>query len=212
MAKRYRPIGQCNKCGKIYPETDEFFFPRRRRGRVELRAQCKNCYLKDCHKRSKKNAIAIREYNKRRARTPHHREIMRAAWRKFHAKPGYRELERARYRKTVSTLAGREKIRIKVRRRRAREHAASGYHDLDDVLSQMRVQKSLCFYCSTDVSVTYTVDHKIPLVRGGSDGPSNIVIACPGCNFRKADKTPEEFAAGITHRRLEWGKGLRVKK
>ncbi|WP_371930116.1 HNH endonuclease [Bradyrhizobium sp. CCGUVB1N3] len=73
------------------------------------------------------------------------------------------------------------------------------------------MQDGHCFYCAADLSATaWTVDHLIPLIRGGSDGPENIVVACPSCNFRKADRTPEEFAAGISHRRKMWRKGLLV--
>jgi 5-methylcytosine-specific restriction endonuclease McrA len=141
---------------------------------------------------------------------PNYREYMREAWRRFHAKPDAREKDRALYRKIVATPEGREKIRVKIRSRRARVRGAAGHHTAEDVRIAIEVQQGRCFYCEGDVSAKYTVDHLIPLVRGGSDGPENIVIACPSCNFRKADKTPEEFAAGIKHRRLKWRKGSRA--
>jgi len=168
---------------------------------VELKAICKKCNAKWFHEYNKRNAEAISIYGKERAKTPHYREIVRAASRKFHAKPEYKEIERARYRQTVSTPEGREKVRAKVRRRRARQKGAQGHHTAKDVMVAMGVQQGRCFYCEADVSAKYTVDHLIPLIRGGTDGPENIVISCANCNFRKADKTPEEFEAGITHKR-----------
>jgi 5-methylcytosine-specific restriction endonuclease McrA len=33
----------------------------------------------------------------------------------------------------------------------------------------------------------------IPLDRGGSNGPENIVIACPECNHSKHNKLPHEW-------------------
>lgn len=41
-----------------------------------------------------------------------------------------------------------------------------------------------------------TVDHIIPVSRGGSDLYANLVAACRPCNTRKADMTVEE--AGMT--------------
>jgi 5-methylcytosine-specific restriction endonuclease McrA len=207
MASRRRPQGQCSHCGKVYPETNEFFHEHRRRGRVELRSYCKKCFNKQTTDYQNRNADAVREYQRKRLATPHARELMREVWRRFHAKPDYRDKERELYRKTVATLEGREKIRVKVRKRRAQLKGTTRHHTAEDVRVAMEVQQGRCFYCECDVSTKSTVDHLIPLVRGGSDGPENIVIACPNCNFRKADKTPQEFAAGIKHRRSMWRNG-----
>lgn len=49
----------------------------------------------------------------------------------------------------------------------------------------------LCEYCHTSERwqyVQFTVDHVIPLARGGSDDPDNLALACFHCNRRKADK------------------------
>lgn len=202
--RKPRPAGQCTKCKKIYPETEEFFNRVVRRGRIELKTTCKTCSAATVREWAKKNAAAVLAYDRMRRQRPHHRAMLRKAWQKFHAKPEYREKDRAQYRKTVSTLKGREKIRAKVRRRRARANGSTHHHTSEDVLIAMGVQQNLCFYCQADVSIKYTVDHLTPLVRGGSDGPENIVIACASCNFHKADRTPEEFAAQMKHERKQW--------
>jgi hypothetical protein len=36
--------------------------------------------------------------------------------------------------------------------------------------------------------VPFTVDHVIPLAKGGSDDPENLALACFHCNRRKADR------------------------
>ena len=49
----------------------------------------------------------------------------------------------------------------------------------------------LCEYCHTSERwqyVRFTIDHVIPLARGGSDEPGNLALACFHCNRRKADK------------------------
>lgn len=47
-----------------------------------------------------------------------------------------------------------------------------------------------CRYCgksAQDQSVTLEVDHIVPVSRGGTDLPSNLITACNVCNSGKAD-------------------------
>jgi hypothetical protein len=51
-----------------------------------------------------------------------------------------------------------------------------------------------CHYCGQNFSVEeLTVDHKTPLMRGGEDIPSNVVLACITCNSQKGPMTEQEF-------------------
>jgi hypothetical protein len=57
-----------------------------------------------------------------------------------------------------------------------------------------------CVYCGfqderngSDAGLALHVDHALPLSRGGTDEPSNLVTSCVNCNLRKGDKTAEEF-------------------
>ena len=53
-----------------------------------------------------------------------------------------------------------------------------------------------CPYCGTDVSGRVgTIDHKIPVSRGGTSEPDNLAIICQRCNSSKNDSTPEEYHA-----------------
>ena len=52
-----------------------------------------------------------------------------------------------------------------------------------------------CAYCGTWIA--NSVDHVLPLSRGGTDDPSNIVSACYDCNFDKKDRTPEEWRLSV---------------
>lgn len=54
--------------------------------------------------------------------------------------------------------------------------------------------KGECVYC---FRVGTTHDHVIPLSRGGSDTPDNIVIACHSCNASKGPRTPDEWRQAI---------------
>lgn len=58
-----------------------------------------------------------------------------------------------------------------------------------------------CAYCGRSVSKTppreallATVDHVVPVSRGGLSSWLNLVSACKECNNRKADRTPDEAA------------------
>ena len=45
----------------------------------------------------------------------------------------------------------------------------------------------VCHYCNQPIDYDNAqIDHVIPKVRGGSDAPINLVLACPSCNHIKA--------------------------
>ncbi len=48
-----------------------------------------------------------------------------------------------------------------------------------------------CLYCGRG-DVPLTVDHVLPLSRGGEETWENLVSACVKCNNKKGDRTPEE--------------------
>ncbi len=53
-----------------------------------------------------------------------------------------------------------------------------------------------CQYCGESPGVEkLTLDHVVPVCRGGGSTWENVVTACGGCNRRKADRSPQ--AAGF---------------
>lgn len=48
-----------------------------------------------------------------------------------------------------------------------------------------------CVYCQ--VRDSNTVDHVLPLSRGGNNSYSNLVGACSACNSFKGDRLPKEL-------------------
>lgn len=53
-----------------------------------------------------------------------------------------------------------------------------------------------CVYCGTTLGLANaTLDHVIPLSRGGSHLPGNLVAACQPCNQLKGALLPTEFFA-----------------
>lgn len=53
-----------------------------------------------------------------------------------------------------------------------------------------------CVYCATHLDQsTATLDHVVPVARGGAHDPGNVVVACGPCNRLKGDLLPFEFFA-----------------
>jgi 5-methylcytosine-specific restriction protein A len=52
----------------------------------------------------------------------------------------------------------------------------------------------ICFYCQKKFSkADLTMDHRIPVVRGGKSTKSNVVVSCKPCNSEKKYLTPVEM-------------------
>jgi len=54
----------------------------------------------------------------------------------------------------------------------------------------LRRDHHTCQYCGSTHNLT--LDHVVPLSRGGSHTWDNVVTACERCNQRKGNRTPEE--------------------
>jgi 5-methylcytosine-specific restriction protein A len=67
-----------------------------------------------------------------------------------------------------------------------------------------RIQKGICFYCHREVGRAHlTMDHIVPLSRGGKSRKGNIVPACKECNNRKKYLLPvewEEYLRALSER------------
>jgi 5-methylcytosine-specific restriction endonuclease McrA len=51
-----------------------------------------------------------------------------------------------------------------------------------------------CFYCGMSVmSKDLTMDHIIPIIRGGKSAKGNVVPACKACNSKKKHSLPMEW-------------------
>jgi len=89
-----------------------------------------------------------------------------------------------------------DKVRAIGHNQRARKHSAKGTHTASDIRAIYAHQNGRCYYCGQKVGEDYHVDHVVPLSRGGTNDPSNLVIACTHCNLSKNDKLPHEWPEG----------------
>lgn len=209
----------CTKCCEVKPATAEYF-QRDKKTQDGLKSQCKLCRKEYGEKHYLANAERISEKTKQYYQV--HAERKRRRSREYHLANKERLLkqrrnyrianvdkireQQARYRaanrEVLATRVAeykrthKEQYRTYSLRRIAQKRKAEGFHTADDVARQYAAQKGRCYYCKAKVGDTYHVDHVIPLVRGGSDGPENIVVACVTCNTSKKQRMPHEWPQG----------------
>jgi 5-methylcytosine-specific restriction enzyme A len=61
---------------------------------------------------------------------------------------------------------------------------------------QQKTSSGTCYYCGQKVGyANLTMDHKIPLARGGRSTKDNLVPCCKTCNSHKKSLLPVEWDA-----------------
>lgn len=192
----------CKRCNitKPFNQTNFPVHPGCRYGMLEI---CKDCNYQNTKKWVQKNRTRLnarhRSYYPRRKqyfadRYQTRKEILHSYFKEFKLADPERVLDRNR--RYSHTDNGRLHKRVNSRQYQARKFGAKGRYTPEDVLTQYTRQKGHCYYCKKRVGKQYHVDHIVPLARGGSNGPENLVIACPTCNLRKGFKLLHEWTEG----------------
>jgi len=77
---------------------------------------------------------------------------------------------------------------LKRERARARELRASPWW-------KRRISDGVCYYCRRRVGIgALSMDHVVPLGRGGRSVRGNVVPACKDCNSKKQSQLPVEWS------------------
>jgi 5-methylcytosine-specific restriction endonuclease McrA len=67
---------------------------------------------------------------------------------------------------------------------------------------KQRLARGNCHYCGGHFSPDeLTMDHMVPIIRGGKSTKGNVVSACKNCNNKKKHMVPiewEEYLANLT--------------
>jgi 5-methylcytosine-specific restriction endonuclease McrA len=59
---------------------------------------------------------------------------------------------------------------------------------------RQKLSKGLCYYCNRSVpQKELTMDHLVPIIRGGKSVKNNLVPACKECNNKKKYLLPLEW-------------------
>jgi 5-methylcytosine-specific restriction endonuclease McrA len=155
---------------------------------------CKSCILKrkrDRYNNDQKFKIRTLKNNSKSRKKNNNYSEKRKVWDEKYSKQNFEKIKQT---KRKWEKNNREKCRMKVRRRREREKQIKGYCTYDQWINRMKFYGNRCYYCKIETKLT--MDHRIPISRGGYGWPSNLVPACLSCNSSKRDKTEKEF--------LEW--------
>ena len=62
----------------------------------------------------------------------------------------------------------------------------------DDLIAKFDMQGGRCL-CGADLCINWTVDHIVPISRGGTHWPDNIQLLCSPCNNAKGRKMMAEW-------------------
>ncbi len=90
---------------------------------------------------------------------------------------------------------GMDDAEIRSERAKARELRKSRWW-------QRKTASGICYYCEKKVRYKeLTMDHLVPLARGGRSNKDNLVPSCKDCNNRKKSMLP-----------LEWEEYLEITK
>ncbi len=80
----------------------------------------------------------------------------------------------------------RDEAHIRRERAKARELRKTPYF-------QEQFRKGICYYCKEKFPPEeLTLDHIVPVVRGGRSTRGNMVVCCRNCNAAKRCMTPAE--------------------
>lgn len=172
----------CSVCEEVKPAKD-FYFISKRTGK--LRPECRVCTLA-AQKARRKPGYATERY---------YRDVekARADGRKFYAK--HRETRMARVREWQE--AHPEKVREIKRKAQQKRRALLVGVFVDDVDPLVVLERDGpgCGICGEDTEPGFfSLDHIVPLARGGEHSYANVQIAHRSCNSRKHTKLPEEMA------------------
>ena len=171
---------KCSKCG-IEKDFTEFY--KLASSPNGLQSRCKECAK--VHYQQNKDILLEQHYRWIDNNRDRHNENHRKAYSKNAEK--YRNYARKFY----ETVIGKLNNRVQQHKRRARKNGAQGTHTRKDIERIYSQQNGRCYWCGASIE-KYHVDHVIPLSKGGSDAPENLVISCQTCNQEKYNKLPNE--------------------
>jgi 5-methylcytosine-specific restriction endonuclease McrA len=186
----------CARCGIPKPLSE---FNRSAKSKDGRRSQCKDCQRAYQRQYNTTNKRRIRAYQRDWCKRHPEKRTRKATWPS--SQPEYyrerRKRNPLRSRETSRRYRQSERGRITKRNnwrnRNAKKQQAEGVHTTQDIQRQYERQHGKCYWCNKPVGKTYHVDHVIPLDRGGSNGPDNLVIACAWCNESKNNRLPHEW-------------------
>lgn len=188
---RIHPYIETKLCGNCKLEKHRSEFNREKRRLYGLSLWCKSC-ISQRTKRERQTPEGKERQRLANAR-PENVERRRRYMEKILQDPKYLAGRREYSKRYSQTPEGKLRSRIGSHKRRALKRQNGGGYTTEDVDLMMKSQKGKCWYCQKDITKKYEIEHRVPLSRGGTNYPSNLVLACPKCNRKKYNKLPHEW-------------------
>lgn len=187
---------QCSKCGKTKDRSE---FPRRKSSRDGLHGWCRPCYrayytqaMRSWRSKNPQRALeANREWVKKNpeAALAKDRRWKAANRDKMRAYAANRRKKdpvavRAAYEKWRLENLDEERLRVATRRALTADSP-----ELREFIGALLTEP--CSYCGSTENIT--VDHVVPLSKGGKHEQANLAPACFSCNSSKGARTLDEW-------------------
>lgn len=179
------------------------------------KGMCRECYMITWNSSEKGKEIHRQSEQKRRANKPdlvreqdrnRNQTDRRKIWRKTYQKQYYeRNKEELQAYNREWMNSHREKMSHYAQLRRHRTANLPHTLTIAEWREILNEYNHCCAYCGKP-GQRFTQEHKMPVSRGGGYTRENIVPACRSCNSQKHNKTPDEFAAYLKHKRRILGK------
>ena len=179
----------CRSCNQLLPVAN-FYVQRRRNGYQSKCKACGEAYRLENAERIRASRAAYYQANKDKWKTLG-QAARQADPEKFRQRSkAWREANPERYREQMRSWRERNRGKFNElsRRRDARKKGNGVYQVTKKELAAMLERP--CFYCGGSSG---TIDHVIPIARGGVHAVGNLVPACKSCNSSKKDLTIMEW-------------------
>lgn len=167
-----RPILACKRCGAEYTK---------RPGQPSLREYCQACAL-EIRRVNRQNDDRKRNQERGNRHNPVQARVYARKYKRTH-------VEWNRRQSSLYTRRHPDKVRQWTNQRRATLAKAEGHVTITEFWQLCEESGWLCHYCHGALTrATATMDHVIPLSKGGTNLLSNIVLACRACNASKGNR------------------------
>jgi 5-methylcytosine-specific restriction endonuclease McrA len=185
-------LRKCNDC-KIEKTLNEFH--PNRSGYCKRCRSCENIRRRRLYKENENRRKRILEAN-RKSRETNGRYLDKR--KVYDQKYIEKNKDKVRCSKRAWDRRNPEAVRMKVRNRRSKIRKLSGRCTPTQWMDRLAYYGGKCRYCGC--SGKMTADHRVPISRGGTGFPSNLVPACLSCNSRKRDMTELEYIEFMSRR------------
>ncbi len=173
---------RCSHCGQQKPAVE---FNRARKSPDGLHCYCRSCQAARAAVWMEQNRETLAEYKHGYYRQ--NRDSVRARGNRHYRETREQQLQRCRELRQKNPAAVREREVVCHANQTARKRGISSRLSVEEWRSALARFGRRCCACGSGQSLT--IDHVVPLSRGGDNTAENIQVLCGSCNSRKGTRT-----------------------